>query len=128
MPNDMPGAGRFVQTPMAVPVAGVGVVPTWRGHSMQPAEVTELLPGSSFNAQGRGRFSLVTATRFPRGARLSGRQGSMDLLVRVGAQGEVAATGTLTATTNFSNGEQVTLDAKVYTFEAGLTNVDGNVQ
>ncbi len=128
MPNDMPGAGRFVQTPMAVPVAGVGVVPTWRGSSMQPVEVTELLPGSSFNAQGRGRFSLVTATRFPRGPRLSGRQGSMDLLVRVGEQGEVAATGILTSTVvGLANGDTVTIDGKTYTFQDTLTNVNGNV-
>jgi hypothetical protein len=39
----------------------------------------------------------------------------------------VRATGTLTTTGVFSNGETVTIGAKVYTFETALTNVDGNV-
>jgi len=41
---------------------------------------------------------------------------------------DVEATGTLTASSNFGNGETVTIDTKVYTFETSLTNVDGNVQ
>jgi hypothetical protein len=39
----------------------------------------------------------------------------------------VAATGTLTATANFANGETVTTGTKTYTFQTVLTNVDGNV-
>ncbi len=38
-----------------------------------------------------------------------------------------SATGTLTATANFADGETVTIGGKVYTFETVLTNVDGNV-
>lgn len=38
------------------------------------------------------------------------------------------ASGVLTASANFGNGETVTLDAKTYTFQTTLTNVDGNVQ
>jgi len=47
-----------------------------------------------------------------------------DITVPTGA----AATGTLTNATNFINGDTVTIDSKVYTFETTLTNVDGNVQ
>ena len=39
-----------------------------------------------------------------------------------------AATGTITNATNFLDTETVTIDAKVYTFQTTLTNVDGNVQ
>lgn len=39
----------------------------------------------------------------------------------------VRATGTLTTTGVFSNGETVTIGAKTYTFQTVLTNVDGNV-
>jgi hypothetical protein len=39
----------------------------------------------------------------------------------------VAATGTLTSTANFANGETVTTGTKTYTFQTSLTNVDGNV-
>jgi hypothetical protein len=39
----------------------------------------------------------------------------------------IAATGTLTTTANFANGETVTTGTKTYTFETVLTNVDGNV-
>jgi hypothetical protein len=37
------------------------------------------------------------------------------------------ATGTLTGTANFTNGETVTTGTKTYTFQTVLTNVDGNV-
>jgi len=40
----------------------------------------------------------------------------------------VAATGTLTGSANFADTETVTIDAKTYTFQATLTDVDGNVQ
>ena len=39
----------------------------------------------------------------------------------------VFATGTLTTTANFGNGETVTTGSKTYTFQTVLTNVDGNV-
>jgi hypothetical protein len=38
------------------------------------------------------------------------------------------ATGVLTGTANFADTETVTIDSKVYTFQATLTDVDGNVQ
>jgi hypothetical protein len=40
----------------------------------------------------------------------------------------VAATQTLTLTANATNTETVTIGGKVYTFEASLTNANGNVQ
>lgn len=40
----------------------------------------------------------------------------------------VKATGTLTGSANFANTETVTINGKVYTFEAALTNVDGHVK
>ena len=40
----------------------------------------------------------------------------------------VRATATLTGTTNFADGETVTINGKVYTFQSTLTNVDGNVK
>jgi len=96
---------------------------------MQPPSVAEILPGSSFNAEGRGRFDLTTSVRFPRGSRLSGRQGTMDLFIEVGRQGEVPAGGLLTVTAvGFANTETVTIDGKVYTFQTVLTNVNGNIQ
>jgi uncharacterized phage protein (TIGR02218 family) len=39
----------------------------------------------------------------------------------------IAATGTLTLTGNATNGQTVTIDTKVYTFQTSLTDVDGNV-
>ena len=87
MPNDMPGAARYVRTNMATPTAGVGVPPTWRGHSMEPVTVAQLLPGLAYEARGRGVFDLTTAVRFPRGPRLSGQRGTIDLHIVVGADG-----------------------------------------
>ena len=40
----------------------------------------------------------------------------------------VKATGTLTATLNFADGETVTIGTKVYTMQSTLTNVDGHVK
>lgn len=40
----------------------------------------------------------------------------------------VAASGTLSFSANATNTEDVTIDTKTYTFEAALTDVDGNVQ
>ena len=128
MPNEMPGAIHYVRTNMATPTAGVGIPPTWRGSSMDPHTVVQQLPGASFEAQGKGVFYLAAPGRFPRGPRLSGRQGSMDLFVRVGEQGEVAATGILTSTvTGLADSDTVTIDGKVYTFEDSLTNTNGHV-
>jgi hypothetical protein len=39
-----------------------------------------------------------------------------------------AATGNLNGTANFADGEQIVIDAKTYTIQATLTNVDGNIQ
>jgi len=49
-------------------------------------------------------------------------------LHNVAVPAAVAATATLTNATNFIDTETVTIDGKVYQFQAVLTNVDGNVQ
>jgi len=48
-------------------------------------------------------------------------------LVDVAVPAAAAATGVLTLSANVSNGDQVLIDAKTYTFETFPTNVDGNV-
>lgn len=59
---------------------------------------------------------------------------SVALTVDVTVPAAVRATGTLTGTVNFANGDTVSIDStpgttyKVYTFQTTLTNVDGNVQ
>ena len=50
------------------------------------------------------------------------------LLSDVTVTASTAASGTLTGTTDFANGETVTIDTKVYTFQTTLTDVDGNIQ
>lgn len=45
----------------------------------------------------------------------------------VTAAAAVKATATLTGTANFTDGETVTIDTKVYTFQTVLTDVDGHV-
>ena len=49
-------------------------------------------------------------------------------LVDISVPASASATGTLTNATNFLDTETVTIDAKIYTFQTVLTNVDGNVQ
>lgn len=128
MPNEITTGSHFVQSNMAPVIASVGADPTTRGQSMAPHSVTQLLPGSAFTARGRGRFSLLTSVRFPRGYRMSGRQGTMDLFIQTGEQGQVAASGILTTTAvGLADGDTVTIDAKVYTFQDTLTDVNGNV-
>jgi len=48
-------------------------------------------------------------------------------LVDVAVPASAAATGNLTLTANVTDSDQVLIDAKTYTFETVLTNVDGNV-
>ncbi len=48
-------------------------------------------------------------------------------LVDITVPASAAAAGTLTNATNFLDTETVTIDAKVYTFQTSLTDVDGNV-
>lgn len=45
-----------------------------------------------------------------------------------GGTATIAASGLFVARTNISNGETVTIDGKVYTFQSVLTNVNGNVK
>lgn len=76
MPNDI----TFSVTRNLAPVtASLLVPPTNLGVGMAPPVAVPLLPGQTFKAQGRGRFDL--------GDRMNGGQGSIDLLVDVGAAG-----------------------------------------
>lgn len=52
-----------------------------------------------------------------------------DLLVKASgaAVGTVAATGALTSTQNYANGETVTIGSRVYTFKTALTPADGEI-
>lgn len=43
------------------------------------------------------------------------------------SEGTVAATGALTSTLNYGNGETVTIGTRVYTFQTVLTNTDGHI-
>lgn len=45
-----------------------------------------------------------------------------------GGTNAIAAEGTVTFTNNLANGDTLTIDAKTYTFQNTLTNVDGNIQ
>jgi hypothetical protein len=54
--------------------------------------------------------------------------GGLDQDASTAAQEGVQAKGTLTLAENVGNAETVTLDAKVYTFQTTLTNVNGNVK
>lgn len=49
-------------------------------------------------------------------------------VIGVTPDNSVKASGTLTATVNFTDTETVTLGSKVYTFQSTLTNVDGHVK
>lgn len=64
---------------LAAVTASVTVPPTNLGIGMAPPVVVPLLPGQVFKGTGRGQLDL--------GNRLGGRQGSIDLLVDVGASG-----------------------------------------
>lgn len=88
--------------------------------------------------------SSVAAT----GSTLQDENGSSGIISRVGHQfgasvasidvsgalpkivftGIVGASGALTTTGNFADGETVTIGGKVYTFQAALTDVDGHVK
>ncbi len=87
MPNNMPGARRYVRTNLAVPTALIGATPTWKGRSMAQHTVVPFIPGQCFEARGTGVFPLSQPGRFPRGTRVSGRQGSLDLWLTAGVIG-----------------------------------------
>jgi len=88
MPNEMPGAGgQFIQTNMGTPTVGLNQAANWGGSSMQPHTVVPLLPGQVFGTRGTGKTSLAADPRFGGGYLLSGTQGTIDLLVTMGATG-----------------------------------------
>ena len=89
MPNQMPGTGKMVYTPVATPTAGIGVTPTWRGSALGDPVVVPLLSGQVFEARGLGEYSVS--------GRVSGKQGSIDLLIHPATLAAAAATGSIRA-------------------------------
>lgn len=91
MANEILAPGLFVQTNMAVPNVGMNEGPNWGGSSMAPLTVVPLLPALAFSARGRGGQSLVPDVALQlnptQGSRLSGTQGSIDLLVTMATAG-----------------------------------------
>lgn len=94
MPNNMPGSGRYVRFNMASPTALIGMTPTWKGQSMAQPIAVPLIPGVSFEAQGRGVFSLSTPGFS--GPRISGRRGTIDMWLATGVAGSVQTVAYLT--------------------------------
>lgn len=127
MPNEMPGSGKIVYTPVATPTAGVGISPTWRGSALAPPVVVPLLSGQVLSAQGYGTFDLS--------GRVPGHQGSIDLLIHPATLPVAAATGTIRAIpgSDLLDTETFTLDdgtnpASVFEFDLGGGGVTpGNV-
>ncbi len=87
MPNDMPGSGMLVQTNMLTPSVSLTQAPMWLGSSMASHTAIPILPGQSFLARGTGGQSLVLEPGH--GPRLGGKQGSIDILLTVGAVGSI---------------------------------------
>lgn len=134
MANQMPGSGMLVFTNMGTPnVGNLNEAANWGGSSMDPNTVVPLLPGVAFSARGRGAQSLTTDPSL--GSRLSGVQGSIDLLVTMGAiVTGVAATGTITtvAGANLVDGETFTLNdgvhaPTIFEFDSNASVTPGNI-
>lgn len=80
---------------MGVPNVGLNEAANWGGSSMQPYTVVPLLPGLAFSARGTGVNSLTTDPAL--GTRVSGKQGTLDILIQTGAAVlAAAATGSIT--------------------------------
>jgi len=63
---------------------------------MAQSTVVPLLPDVSFEARGVGVFTLSKPGAFPRGPRISGRRGTLDLWLLMGATGSVRTVAYLT--------------------------------
>lgn len=130
MSNQMPGSGMFIQTNMAVPSVGMNQAANMGGSSMQPHTAVPLLPSMAFSARGTGVQSLTVDQMGPR---LSGRQGTLDILLVTGPTiAAVAATGSITvvAGSNLVDGETFTLNdgvnpAKVFEFDSNASVTPG---
>jgi hypothetical protein len=140
MSNDLPGSGRFVQVNQAIPTVSLVVDPSWCGCALETPTVVPLLPKVSFDARGLGRFSLTTDEKFPRGPRVSGRQGTVDLWVKMGVTGTartiayltdslVTPTSTLAVKVDSSNRPLVSLVNTVtpYTYATGTFSASGAI-
>lgn len=112
-----------------------------------------LMFAKAFNKDANNGLRLITGTPTgtsvtATGSTLEDENGSSGIVSRVGHQfgagvasidvsgtlpkivfsGIVGASGALTTTGNFADGETVTIGGKVYTFQAALTDVDGHVK
>jgi len=82
------GSNVLVTNQMATPNT-TGGAPLWdAGSSMlAPAISARAFSDQVFSVAGRGRWALSEPGRFPRGSRISGRQGSIDLVIDSGSNG-----------------------------------------
>lgn len=75
-----------------------------------------------FGSVGANSISTLNAT-VPQA-----KVGDPSFVVPPAIYNAIAAQGTLTLDTNVTDGNTMTVDAKVYTFQTTLTDVDGNIQ
>lgn len=79
MANELHGGGKFVLTNQTAPTASITAPTPFMGSMMDQPTVVPLLPGVCFDARAKGRHAL--------GTRVSGVQGTIDLLIQTAATG-----------------------------------------
>lgn len=87
----------------------------------------ETIFGSQLNGSISGMVARGSQNAYAGSLVLIG-QGSPGLQLQAFKNTGTSATGVLTATSNFANGDTVTIAGKVYTMQTTVTNVDGHVQ
>lgn len=119
MSNESHVGGRFVRTNQSVPTASVTAPVPFMGSTMEQPTVVPLLPGVCFDARGKGRLDLET--------KVSGAQGTVDLLIQTSTAGSARTVCYLTDNpTTPSNYLAIKVDASNRPF-AIFTNALGTV-
>jgi len=105
MPNDLPSSGRYVQYRTGVPTVVDFNAPLWPNSSTRQTltAVPQLQP-ATYSFKGKGLRSLTVNVppgdpRFPRGPRVSGRQGTLDITLKGGALDTVSIVSLQTTAT-----------------------------